>query len=99
VSTEVLRDRLALDADTAKQNTFERYLVTGVVNAPCGAHPTYFGPSYGWDLDHLKRYSASAAEEGGWQKYVGEFIAGGEAAYLAKAGGAERIAKLKLPAF
>ncbi|MFX8770597.1 hypothetical protein ABTM91_20740, partial [Acinetobacter baumannii] len=33
VSTEVLRDRLVLDADTARQNAFERYLVHGVVEA------------------------------------------------------------------
>ena len=99
VSTEVLHEQIVVDAEYARQNVFERYLVTGVVHAPCGAHPTYFGPNYGWDMEHLKRYSASAAEEGGWQKYVGEFIKDGEAAYLAKSGGIERISKLKLPAF
>lgn len=99
VSTEVLHDKLAVDADTAKQNPFERYLVKAVVHAPCGAHPTYMGPSYGWDMEHLKRYNTSATEENGWQKYVDEFVAVGEEAYLAKVGGAERIAKLKLPAF
>ena len=99
VSTEVLHEKLALDAGAAKQNPFERYLVAGVVHAPCGAHPTYFGPSYGWDLEHLKRYNASATEDGGWQKYVDEFIRDGESAYLARAGGVERISKLTLPAF
>ncbi len=99
VSTEVLHDQLSLDAATAKQNTFERYLVKTVVLAPCGAHPTYFGPNYGWDLDHLKRYNASAGEDGGWQNYVAEFVSGGEADYLAKAGGAERIGRLPLPTF
>jgi glutaconate CoA-transferase subunit A len=98
VTTEVLRDRLTLDADTAKDNRFERYLVHGVVDAPFGAHPTYFGPSYGWDLDHLKKYSASAAEEGGWEKYRSEFLAD-EKSYLGKVGGAERIGKLPLPVF
>jgi len=99
VSTEVLHDKLALDADTAKLNPFERYLVSGVVHAPCGAHPTYFGPNYGWDMDHFKRYNASATEDNGWQKYLDEFVIGGEADYLAKVGGAERIGKLKLPVF
>jgi glutaconate CoA-transferase subunit A len=99
VSTEVLRERFELDAETARQNPFERYLVTGVVHAPCGAHPTYFGPDYGWDLEHFKRYNASAGEEQGWRNYVEEFISAGEAAYLAKVGGAERVAKLKVPAF
>lgn len=99
VSTEVLHDRLAVDADTARQNPFERYLVQSVVHAPGGAHPTYLGPNYGWDMEHLKKYNASASEENGWQKYVEEFVSGGEEAYLAKVGGAERISKLKLPVF
>ena len=99
VSTEVLHERLELDADTARLNPFERYLVAGVVHAPCGAHPTYMGPNYGWDMDHFKRYNASATEENGWQNYLSEFVNGGEAAYLAKVGGAERVTKLKLPVF
>ena len=99
VSTEVLRERFELDAETAKLNPFERYLVTGVVHAPGGAHPTYMGPDYGWDMEHFKRYNASAGEEGGWRQYVEEFVAPGEAEYLARVGGAEKISKLKLPVF
>ena len=99
VSAEVLRDHLVLDAESAKQNPFERYLVSAVVHAPCGAHPTYFGPDYGWDMEHFKRYNASATEEDGWQKYVDEFVKPGEAEYLVKAGGAERVHQLKLPVF
>jgi glutaconate CoA-transferase, subunit A len=99
VSTESLVDRLSLDEHSARFNQFERYLVTGVVHVPFGAHPTYNGPDYGWDLDHLKRYNASANEEGGWQTYVDEFVAIGEAAYLDKMGGAERIGKLRRPVF
>jgi glutaconate CoA-transferase subunit A len=99
VSTEKLVDRFELSADEARFNLFERYLVHGVVHAPCGAHPTYNGPDYGWDMEHLKRYNVSGSEEGGWQKYVDEFIVCTEAAYLSKNGGAERIAKLKLPVF
>jgi glutaconate CoA-transferase subunit A len=99
VSTEILVDRLELDEDTARFNQFERYLVSGVIHAPWGAHPTYNGPDYGWDLEHLKRYNASASAEGGWQAYVDEFIAIDEAAYLEKMGGAGRIAKLRRPVF
>jgi glutaconate CoA-transferase subunit A len=73
--------------------------VTGVVHAPYGAHPTSFPPAYGWDMDHFKKYAASAAEDDGWSKYVAEFIAGGETAYVGKVGGAARIAGLKLPIF
>ncbi len=99
VSTEVMHEKLALDAATAKLNPFERYLVHSVVHIPGGAHPTLFGPDYGWDMEHLKRYNASATEEGGWQKYMDEFVTAGEAAYHAQIGGAERLAKLKLPVF
>ncbi len=99
VSTEQLREQLTLSPETAQQNRFERYLVKAVVHAPCGAHPTYLGPDYGWDMEHLKRYNASAGEEGGWQKYRDEFVAVDEDSYLAKVGGAERIGRLKLPVF
>jgi len=99
VSTEVLHEHLQLDAETAKLNLFERYLVRGVVHAPFGAHPTYSSPDYGWDMDHLKRYNASASEEGGWQKYAEEFVSIPEAQYIEKAGGAARISKLKRPVF
>jgi glutaconate CoA-transferase subunit A len=99
VSTELLRERFELDAETARHNPFERYLVSGVVHAPGGAHPSYMGPDYGWDMEHFKRYNASASEENGWQKYVEEFISPGEQAYLSKVGGAEKISKLKLPVF
>jgi glutaconate CoA-transferase subunit A len=99
VSTEVLHDQLQLTPVQAKSNLFERYLVSGVVSAPGGAHPTYNGPDYGWDMEHLKRYNASAAEDGGWERYVEEFVSVSEADYLAKAGGLERIGKLKTPVF
>jgi glutaconate CoA-transferase subunit A len=99
VSTERLSDRLALDAATARFNLLERSLVTGVVAAPFGAHPTYSSPDYGWDLDHLKRYNASAAEPGGWDAYTQEFVHCTEQEYLAKVGGAERVSKLELPVF
>jgi glutaconate CoA-transferase, subunit A len=100
VSCEELTDRLDRShAVTAKANYFERSLVTGVIHAPYGAHPTSCAPRYGWDMDHFKRYAAGAAEEQGWQKYVDEFLAGDERGYLGKVGGAERVAKLPLPVF
>jgi glutaconate CoA-transferase, subunit A len=100
VSCEQLVDRLDQSyAATAKSNYFERSLVTGVVHAPFGAHPTSCGPRYGWDLDHFKRYGTSASEDGGWTKYADEFVKGGEAAYLSQVGGTERIGNLPLPVF
>nr|WP_198021994.1 CoA transferase subunit A [Algiphilus aromaticivorans] len=99
VSCEQIKDQLQLDAETVQDNRFERYLVKGVVHAPCGAHPTYFGPDYGWDMAHLKAYNASATEEDGWAGYFNHYIAPGEDAYLKAVGGAEHIRSLSLPAF
>lgn len=99
VSTEVLHDCFGLPGETARLNFFERYLVTGVVHAPYGAHPTYSGPDYGWDLEHLKRYCASATQADGWQEYAAEFIHCDETQYLEKVGGAARIEQLPLPVF
>lgn len=100
VSTEELHERLDLTAsDTARANLFERFHVTGVIEAPLGAHPSSYPYRYGWDGDHFKTYLAAAAEEGGWDRYVAEFITPGEKEYLAKVGGAERVAKLPLPVF
>ena len=99
VSAEVLHERLQLDPATARQNAFERYLVSGVVLAAGGAHPTYFGPDYGWDMDHFKRYAGSATEEHGWDGYVKEFVQEGEVAYQARIGGAARLSQLKQPVF
>ncbi len=100
VSCEELTERLDRShPDSVKANYFERSLVSGVVHAPYGAHPTSCAPRYGWDMDHFKRYAAGAGEEQGWQKYVDEFVAAGEAAYLGKVGGEARVGKLPLPIF
>ena len=70
-----------------------------MVHAPCGAHPTSCPSDYGWDMEHLKRYSASAAEEGGWQGYMAQFVTAGESAYQASNGGIDRLNTLPLPVF
>jgi glutaconate CoA-transferase subunit A len=100
VSCEEVYDRLDhAHPEGAKNNLFERYLVAGIIHAPYGAHPSSYPARYGWDMDHFKKYAASAGEENGWANYVSEFIAGGEAAYLEKVGGAERVSRLKPPVF
>jgi glutaconate CoA-transferase subunit A len=100
VSCDRLVERIDHDAAAvAKANFFERYLVTGVVHAPAGAHPTSCAPLYGWDLEHLKKYTASATEDGGWARYMGEFVAGTEENYLRRVGGIDRINQLPLPIF
>ncbi|PZQ46459.1 MAG: acyl CoA--acetate/3-ketoacid CoA transferase subunit alpha [Rhodovulum sulfidophilum] len=100
VTAEEVVDRLDLThSDRAKANLFDRYLVKGVVHAPCGAHPTTAHEAYGWDMKHLAAYAATAAEEGGWDRYMSEYIAGGEAAYLDRVGGRDAVARLPIPLF
>lgn len=100
VTTEELVDRIDLAyPDRAKSNLFERYLVTGVVEAPLGAHPTTAHDLYGWDAEHLREYAALAGEEGGWARYFDKYVAGPESGYAARAGGADRIRGLPIPTF
>lgn len=95
VSCEDFSDRLDSDEVDAQANPFERSLVTGVVHAPGGAHPTSNaatrGPGYGWDAAHLKRYCAAADEDGGWPRYAEEFLSGTEASYQQTLGGLDAI--------
>ena len=99
VSADEVVDRLELDAESAKYNFYERCFVAGVIETPCGAHPTSSVPNYGWDLAALKAYAASAKEENGWQDYFADKIAEGEEDYLTKFGGIETISELPAPQF
>lgn len=99
VSCECLEERLSLDAEQARGNTFERYLVTGVVHAPLGAHPTSCPSDYGWDMAHLKAYAAGSQQEQGWDEYVKTYVVPGEQAYQDANGGAARMGALPLPVF
>jgi glutaconate CoA-transferase subunit A len=100
VTCEDLVDRLDLAyPGDARFNQFERYFVTGVAAARFGAHPTSNPPTYGWDMDHLRKYAGSAAQAGGWVEYSQQFLAGSEQDYIAKVGGAERLAQLPPPVF
>jgi glutaconate CoA-transferase subunit A len=99
-SCEELSERLDLkySAD-ARFNIVERSYITGVVPARFGAHPTSNPPDYGWDMEHLKAYTALATEAGGWERYVSDFVASPEAQYLERVGGAARLGKLAPPVF
>ena len=100
VTCEDLVERLDLTyPGDARFNQFERYFVTGVAAARFGAHPTSNPPTYGWDMDHLRKYAGSAAQEGGWVEYSQQFLAGSEQDYIAKVGGGERLAQLPPPVF
>jgi glutaconate CoA-transferase subunit A len=100
VSCEEVVDRMDLAyPDDARLNQFERYFVSGVVHAPCGAHPTSNPPASGWDMDHFKRYAAAAGEDDGWARNFDQFVGRSEDDYLERAGGRGRIGRLPVPVF
>ncbi len=100
VTTEELVDTVASEnPEDLKSNLIEPYLVKGVIEAPLGAHPTTSHYSYGWDMNHLKAYAASANEEGGWAAFFAKHIAGDEAGYIESVGGEDHIRALPIPTF
>ena len=60
-----------------------RLLVTGVVEAPNGAHFTSCVPDYDRDEAFQREYAASARTPEGWQEFHGRYLAGPETAYQA----------------
>jgi glutaconate CoA-transferase subunit A len=99
VSTEKLVPTAELGLpQNARFNPFERSVVTGVVEAPFGAHPTGASPDYGIDLDHLKTYAASATPQG-WADYRARFVEVDAAAYLDAVGGSARLNALPAPVY
>jgi glutaconate CoA-transferase subunit A len=87
------------EGEEARYVFWERAQTTGVVHAPCGAHPTSCAPLYGFDVRHFKEYAASAREPGGWSQYFERYIACGEDEYLQRVGGEAAVRKLPLPVF
>ena len=77
-------------------NRFERSLVTGVVSAPCGAHPTSCAPNYGFDIEHLKEYSDSVKS---FEDYSSKYLNKTHEEYLDSVGGPEQIKNIPLPQF
>ncbi|WP_406852144.1 CoA-transferase [Brevundimonas sp. BH3] len=93
VSTEQLVETDALDLPAnSRFHPFERSVVTGVIEAPLGAHPTAANPDYGIDMAHLKTYVASSGE--GWGEYRDRFVDVEPDTYVAAVGGAEHIRAL-----
>ena len=81
-------------ASQGPRNLFERALVTSVVEAPFGAHPTSASPDYAIDVEQLKAYVDAAASADAWAAYRADFVDTDPAAYLAAVGGAERVSAL-----
>lgn len=90
------------DLDIEANNRFtlvERARITGVVDAPFGAHPTSSNPDYHLDLKHLKTYVESAASPEAWDAYRQTYVDVSEADYLAAVGGGDAIRALPRPVY
>lgn len=98
VTTEQLVETADLGLPgNARYHLVERPLITGVAEAPFGAHPTSAAPDYQIDMKHLKTYVAAEGE--GWAGYRQMFVDVDEAAYLTAVGGAETIRAIPVPVY
>jgi glutaconate CoA-transferase subunit A len=95
-SEEVVSTQELGGKDEAIFNRFERSLVTGVLHAPCGAHPTSCAPSYGFDIKHLKEYSEAAKS---FDEYSAKYLNKTHQEYIDSVGGSETILNIPLPQF
>ena len=86
-------------SDASRQVFWERTHTSGVVHVPAGAHPSSCAPLYGFDVKHFKEYTASAKEDGGWQKYADRYVNCTHAEYLERVGGLDAVHQLPLPVF
>jgi glutaconate CoA-transferase, subunit A len=66
-----------------------RTLVTGVVEAPWGAHFTGCAPDYRADLTHVQEYLAAARDGSAWNEYLERYVYASDPEYL-RALGSER---------
>lgn len=96
---ELVDSRVFEPAEESRCVFWERACVSGVVHAPCGAHPSSCAPLYGFDVAHFKEYAAGAKQPDGWHQYFERYVACGEAEYLARVGGEAAVRKLPLPVF
>ncbi|ARP69732.1 CoA transferase subunit A [Streptomyces pluripotens] len=76
-------ERIVDTAELAKEATpqsllLKRLAVTGVVEAPSGAHFTSCAPDYGRDEEFQRHYAATP-----WPEFAGRFLGAGEEAYRA----------------
>lgn len=89
VPTDVLRrnpDRTVLPG----------FIVDAVVEVPYGAHPTSFNPNYGYDTAMHLEWVAAARDPETAERFLDTYVRGpaDHAAYLDRAGGAERLIDL-----
>ncbi|WP_414167259.1 CoA transferase subunit A [Streptoverticillium reticulum] len=85
VSCERIVESAEFTADgTAPQTLLvQRHCVTGVIEAPGGAHFTSCAPDYGRDEAFQAAYAKAAADPAAWREFAGRFLSGDEDAYRA----------------
>jgi glutaconate CoA-transferase subunit A len=82
VSVEQVVDTAGLTVDTPVQRLLlSRMMVSGVVEAPHGAHFTTCTPDYERDEPFMRHYAQSAGDPETWQAFAERFLAGDESAY------------------
>ena len=95
VSAERIVTTAELDmANNARFHLVERSQISGVAEAPFGAHPTSASPDYALDLAHIRAYAASAESLESWADYRRRFVDVTAEDYLAAVGGADAIRAL-----
>jgi len=98
VSAESIVSTAELEMEkNGRYQLVERALVSAVIHAPLGAHPTSAAPDYHLDLAHIKHYVNSANAADGWADYRAQFVDVEPDAYLAAIGGAPRLLALPKP--
>jgi glutaconate CoA-transferase subunit A len=84
MSVEKVVETADLTADAAPQSLLvSRMFVSGVVQAPNGAHFTSCEPDYGRDEAFQKHYATAARDAGDWQRFTHDFLGGDDASYHA----------------
>ena len=84
VSCEQIVDTAGLTVDAPLQSLLlNRTMVTGVVEAPHGAHFTSCPPAYERDERFQKAYAAAARDPDAWQVFADRFLDGSEDDYRA----------------
>lgn len=82
VSCEQITDTAGLTIDTPVQRLLiNRTMITGVVEAPHGAHFTTCAPDYERDERFQRHYVASARDPQAWVTFKERFLSGDEDAY------------------
>ncbi len=64
-----------------------RTMVTGVVEAPWGAHLSGCAPEYRADLQHVQEYLGAARDEGAWRAYLERYVYVSHQQYIRELGG------------